>query len=71
MSEDEKIKLTSELIYGFTASLLAKGFDNQVETPAFHMELWDLMCSDHPLVAAAAPRGHADHGAPGHQGGQF
>ena len=56
---EEKIELTSELIYGFTNSLLMGGFDNPVATPQFHIELWDLMCSSHPLVAAAAPRGHA------------
>lgn len=56
---EDKIVLTPELIYGFTNSLLMKGFDNAVETPEFHKELWKLMCSDHPLVAAAAPRGHA------------
>ena len=51
--------LTAELIYGFTNSLLMSGFDQPVDTPNFHLELWDLMCSNHDLVAAAAPRGHA------------
>jgi predicted phage terminase large subunit-like protein len=55
----EKIKLTSELIFGFTNSLLAPKFDNQVKTPDFHIELWDLMCSEHRYVAVAAPRFHA------------
>lgn len=55
----EDIKLTSELILGFTNSLLAPRFDRPVQTPAFHMELWDLMCSEDPYVAVAAPRGHA------------
>jgi len=56
----EKIeKLTSDLIYGFTNSLLAPRFDNPIETPKFHLELWDLMCSDHRYVAVAAPRFHA------------
>lgn len=55
----EDIKLTSELILGFTNSLLAPRFDNQIATPGFHIELWDLMCSDHRYVAVAAPRFHA------------
>lgn len=55
----EDIKLTSELILGFTNALLAPKFDQQVKTPEFHLELWDLMCSDDPYVAVAAPRGHA------------
>lgn len=55
----EPIKLTSELILGFTNSLIAPNFDNPVKTPEFHMELWDLMCSDNRYVAVAAPRGHA------------
>ena len=58
-SEERPLKLTSDLIYGFTDQLLARGFDNRAKTPEFHMELWDLMCSDHPMVAVAAPRGHA------------
>lgn len=57
--EEEKVELTSELIYGFTNSLLMSGFDNAVETPEFHVELWDLMCAPDRYVAAAAPRGHA------------
>lgn len=55
----DQIRLTSELILGFTNALVASKFDNQVATPDFHLELWDLMCSEESLVAAAAPRGHA------------
>ncbi len=55
----QDIKLTSELILGFTNSLLAPRFDNPTNTPDFHVELWDLMCSDNRYVAVAAPRGHA------------
>lgn len=51
--------LTGDLIHGFTSSLLMKNFDNPVQTPDFHHELWDLMCLPDPKVAAAAPRGHA------------
>jgi len=53
----EPIKLTSELILGFTNSLLAPRFDSPVKTPDFHIELWDLMCSEARHVAVAAPRG--------------
>lgn len=51
--------LTADIIYGFTNSLLLDKFDNPTATPQFHLELWDLMCTDHPKVAVAAPRGHA------------
>lgn len=55
----DKIELTKELIYGFVNILVASKFDNAVETPDFHLELWDLMCSKKDKVAIAAPRGHA------------
>lgn len=50
--------ITSQLIHGFCASLLAKRFDNATRTPQFHLDLWDLYCDKAPLVAIAAPRGH-------------
>lgn len=53
------IKLNADIIEAFATNLLAPSFDNPVKTPAFHRELWELCCSDSPLVAAAAPRGHA------------
>lgn len=53
------MKLTSDLIYGFTNSLLVQRFDNPRPTPQFHLTLWDIMCSEHPKVAVAAPRNHA------------
>ena len=53
------MELTADTLYGFTASLLSKGFDNAQPTPDFHKELWDLFLQDHPYIAAAAPRGHA------------
>jgi len=52
------MKITSDLIHGFCASLLAKRFDNAVRTPQFHLDLWNYFCDPHPLVAIAAPRGH-------------
>lgn len=51
--------LTGAEIHGFTSAVLMKNFDNPVETPNFHHELWDLMCLPDPKVAVAAPRGHA------------
>lgn len=53
------IKLTADIIESFTQTLLATSFDTPVQTPEFHKELWALCCSDSPLVAIAAPRGHA------------
>jgi predicted phage terminase large subunit-like protein len=53
------VKLTPELIEGFVGSVLAPNFDKPAPTPEFHRELWGYCCSDKPLVAVAAPRGHA------------
>ena len=53
------LNLTSDIIHGFTESLLKGNFDNPQPTPDFHKKLWELCCLDAPLVAAAAPRGHA------------
>lgn len=51
------VKLTADIIDGFVQTLLAPSFDDPTTTPHFHRELWDLCCSDHNLVAVAAPRG--------------
>lgn len=52
--------LTAETIHGFSASLLQKNFDGAVESPACHLEWWELCCEPlSPLVAIAAPRNHA------------
>lgn len=53
------IKLDSQTVHGFTTGFLLHKFDNPVATPDFHLQLWELMCSDSPKVAVAAPRGHA------------
>lgn len=53
------VQLTPELIEGFVNSILAPNFDNPAPTPEFHRELWGYCCSSKPLVAVAAPRGHA------------
>lgn len=54
-----KVKLSSELIHGFTKSLLAHKFDSPKPTPLFHLEMWEYCCKQDPYVAIAAPRGHA------------
>lgn len=51
--------LNAGIIYGFVTSLLLSRFDNPQPTPQFHLELWDLCCSEAERVAIAAPRGHA------------
>ena len=51
--------LSGDLIHGFSTSLLMRNFDNPVDTPPFHKELWDLCCAEDPKVAIAAPRSHA------------
>jgi hypothetical protein len=51
--------LSADVLVGFVGSVLAPQFDNPVQTPDFHKELWRLCCSDHRYVAVAAPRGHA------------
>lgn len=57
--QNGNIKLTSDLIYGFTGSVLSSNFDEPAPTPDCHREWWELCCSDHKRVAIAAPRGHA------------
>jgi hypothetical protein len=47
------------VIKGFSSSLLQKTFDSPVQSPECHEEWWQLFCDPHPLVAIAAPRGHA------------
>ena len=47
------------VIDGITVGLLAAKYDNPKPIPAFHHEMWELCCSDHPKVVIAAPRGHA------------
>lgn len=52
-------KLSSDVIQGFVNSVLSSKFDEATTSPDFHKECWDLCTSDYPLVAIAAPRGHA------------
>ena len=51
--------LTEETIDGFTWGYLAANYDNPRPIPSFHMEMWELCCSDASKVAIAAPREHA------------
>jgi len=53
------MKLTADVVAGFSASLLQKNYDGAVESPSCHMEWWELCTSSHPKVAIAAPRRHA------------
>lgn len=53
------MKLTPQVIEGFVKTILWSSFSNPTEIPQFHKELWELCCADDPLVAIAAPRGHA------------
>jgi len=53
------MKLTAPVISGFVGSILSKNFDGAVSSPDFHMECWELCCSDNRQVAIAAPRKHA------------
>jgi predicted phage terminase large subunit-like protein len=53
------IKLTPDVIEGFVKAVLWPSFSSPAAIPQFHRELWELCCSDAPLVAIAAPRGHA------------
>ncbi len=51
--------ITADTVAGFAASLLQKNFDGAVKSPPCHYEWWQYCCSSSPLVAIAAPRGHA------------
>jgi len=53
------MKLTADIIAGFSASLLQKNFDNAVKSPECHYEWWTICTSVAPKVAIAAPRMHA------------
>ena len=51
--------LTAAALEGFSNSCLRKNYDQAVDTPAFHREWWEMVCSPHKQVAIAAPRRHA------------
>jgi len=51
--------VTAEHIKGLAWDYLAVNYDEPKPIPKFHMEMWDVCCSDSPKVAIAAPRLHA------------
>lgn len=51
--------LTAEDVWGFSTVFLKPQYDEPVNTPKFHAELWELCCSPAKKVAIAAPRRHA------------
>lgn len=51
--------LDAKTIQGFSETVLALRYDDPKPTPAHHIEMWDLCCSENPQVAIAAPRGSA------------
>lgn len=51
--------IDAQTIDGFTLGLLAAKYDNPKPIPPFHLEMWELCCSENPKVAIAAPRSHA------------
>lgn len=53
------MKITAEVVAGFSNSCLRKNFDGPTETPHFHLDWWELVCSNRKFVAIAAPRRHA------------
>jgi len=56
---DASTKIDAAAIFGFSVKYLAEKYDNRKPIPPFHLEMWDLCCSDNPKVAIAAPRKHA------------
>ena len=59
MTPSDGIVLPPQLIELFAGGFLSDMYDDPAPTPPFHRECWALYCSDHPLVAVAAPRFHA------------
>jgi predicted phage terminase large subunit-like protein len=53
------MKLTADVIAGFSGSLLQGSFDNAVASPECHYDWWTYCTSLHSKVAIAAPRRHA------------
>lgn len=53
------MKLTADIIEGFSQAILAARYDSPKPQPEFHKDLWKLCASDYQFVAIAAPRGTA------------
>ncbi len=58
---DEKVD--AKTVAGFTVSHLFAEYDNPKPIPPFHLEMWEMCCSESPNVAIAAPRKHAKSSA--------
>ena len=54
-----KRKLDADLVEGFVKAFLLDSFDNARGIAEFHRECWQMVASDDPKVAIAAPREHA------------
>jgi predicted phage terminase large subunit-like protein len=55
----ERVQLTPALLEGFVSIYLMDRLDNPQPIPDLHREIWRMFCLPDPLVALAAPRGHA------------
>lgn len=53
------VELNARLVENFAGVFLSPMYDNPAPPADFHRECWDLYCSPSPLIAVAAPRGHA------------
>jgi predicted phage terminase large subunit-like protein len=59
----ERIPLTPALMEGFVTLYLLDRFDSPHPIPNLHRIIWRMFCASDPLVAIAAPRGHAKSSA--------
>jgi predicted phage terminase large subunit-like protein len=56
----ERVSITPDLLSGFVQLYLMDRLDGPKTTPQFHRDMWEAYCNiENPLVAIAAPRGHA------------
>jgi predicted phage terminase large subunit-like protein len=55
----DRPQLTVDLMDGFMRQLLMPNLATPRASPKFHRECWEMVLSDYPRVAIAAPRGHA------------
>ena len=60
---DTNTKIDAAVVEGFTVSHLHAKYDDPKPIPPFHLEMWELCCSDSKNVAIAAPRKHAKSSA--------
>lgn len=59
VKKPEYPKLTRDIIHGFASSCLTKYYDDASQFANFHLEWWELCCSDDKFIAICAPRGHS------------